>query len=77
MDEEYFTIEEVAERLKVSRGAVYKWMAAGELPYVIVGRHRRITGAALRAFVKPGKAEDVRGEEESNEEWQALQLAAA
>ena len=76
MDEEYFTIEEVAERLKVTRGAVYKWMASGDLEYVIVGRHRRITGKALRAFVRPGRAEDVRGEAE-DESWAALRPAAA
>lgn len=76
MDEEYFTIEEVAERLKVTRGAVYKWMASGALEYVIVGKHRRITDSALRKFVQPGRAEDVRPNEHE-EDRLALQLAAA
>lgn len=59
MEHEYFTIEEVAERLKVTRGAVYKWMHSGQLPFVMVGSHRRITGDALRAFVRPGRPDDA------------------
>lgn len=72
MDEEYFTVEEVAKRFKVTKAAVYKWMRAGDLPYVIIGKDRRVTGAALKAFVKPG-----RSEEESIEDRRALYLAPA
>jgi excisionase family DNA binding protein len=74
MDEEYFTIDEVAKRFKVTRGAVYKWMRSGELPFVFVGRDRRITGTALRAFVRPGNPDDVR---EEKEDRLALTLAVA
>jgi len=66
MEHEYFTIEEVAERLKVTRGAVYKWMHSGELHYVVVGKHRRITGDALRAFVRPGRPDDAQIEDASS-----------
>lgn len=51
---DYYTINEVAEKLKVTRAAVYKWMAAGQLAYVIVGKHRRITSEALNAFIRSG-----------------------
>lgn len=54
MDEEYYTVDEVATRLKVSRDAIYKWMQQGRLAYVLVGTRRRITSSGLRAFVKPG-----------------------
>jgi len=63
-DDEYFTIDEVAKRFKVSRGAVYKWMRAGDLRYVIVGKDRRITSTALRAFVRSGAPEDLRDDKE-------------
>jgi excisionase family DNA binding protein len=74
MDEEYYTIDEVAKRFKVTRGAVYKWMRSGELAFVYVGRDRRITGSALRAFVKPGSPDDV---QDDKEERRALRLALA
>lgn len=66
MDDEYYTIEEVAKRFKVTRGAVYKWMQAGKLPYVYVGGNRRITGSALKEFVKPGRAEEPQKGEVNN-----------
>lgn len=55
MDEEYFTPEEVARRFKVKKPTVYKWMREGKLAYVIIGSDRRITGSALKAFVRSGK----------------------
>ena len=60
MDEEYFTIEEVKQRLKVTRVTIYAWMASGDLPYVVVGKHRRVTATALRNFIRPGRADDGR-----------------
>ena len=65
MDEEYYTIEEVAERLKVTRAAVYKWMRSGRLPYVLVGDRRRITSSALKAFIRQGKPEEMEDDEET------------
>ncbi len=75
MDEEYYTVAEVAERFKVTKAAVYKWMRQGDLPFVIVGKERRITGSALREFVKPGVVSEE--PEENKEDRLALQLAAA
>ena len=51
---DFYTINEVAEKLKVTRAAVYKWMAAGQLGYVVVGKHRRVTSEALNAFIRSG-----------------------
>jgi len=75
MDDEYYTVEEVAKRFKVTKAAVYKWMRSGELAYVIIGKDRRVTGSALKAFVKPGRYDDVR-EEESGVWMPALAAAA-
>jgi len=52
MDQEYFTIPEVAQKLKVTRAAVYKWIAAGRLAAIYVGADRRITSDAIEAFIK-------------------------
>ena len=57
-DEEYFTIEEVAKLFKVTRQAVYKWMANGDIHFVYIGKHRRITKTGLRNFVKPGNQKE-------------------
>lgn len=56
MDVEYFTIPEVAKKLKVTRAAVYKWIAQGKLEAVHVGADRRVTSAAIEAFVKSSGA---------------------
>ncbi len=37
---EYLTIDEVAERLKVSRRTVYRWIERGELPAYKLGPDR-------------------------------------
>lgn len=56
MDVEYFTIPEVAEKLKVTRAAVNKWIAQGKIEVVYVGADRRITGQAIEAFVQASTA---------------------
>ena len=64
MEEEYYTIDEVAERLKVTRKAIYNWMRSGELPYVHIGSRRRITSSALKTFIRQGKPEELQEDEE-------------
>ncbi len=59
MEEVYYTIDEVADRLKVTRKAIYDWMRSGELAYVQVGGRRRITSSALSAFIKEGRPEEI------------------
>ena len=48
----YLTVEEVAELVRVSRMTVYRWVRAGELPAVRVGRSFRIPQDALDAFLR-------------------------
>lgn len=52
MEQEYFTIPEVAKKLKVTRAAVYKWIAQGRLKAVYVGSDRRVTSEAIEDFVQ-------------------------
>lgn len=46
-----FTVKGAAEYLSLGRSTVYELMAANKLPYVKVGRLRRLRLAELDAFV--------------------------
>jgi len=53
MEDEIYTVEEVAKKLKITRKGVYDLMRDGRLRYVQIGlRQRRITGSALRSFLQ-------------------------
>ena len=52
VDERYATLPEVAERLKVSRRTVYRWIKSGELSAYQFGREYRITESALKEFLE-------------------------
>ena len=58
--ERMFTIREVAEGFGVTPKTVYKWIRAGDLGCLVIGRLRRVSQGHVRAFVKrceqpPGK----------------------
>lgn len=46
------TVEEAARLLRLSRAKVYKLMERGELPSYKIGTARRISLAALQAFIQ-------------------------
>jgi len=52
VDERYLTLPEVAERLKVSRRTIYRWIKNGELNAYQFGREYRITEGALKQFLE-------------------------
>jgi excisionase family DNA binding protein len=45
------TVEEAARRLAVSRSTLYLLMREGRLPFIRIGRSRRIEVEAMRAFL--------------------------
>lgn len=47
-----YTVEQVAEQLRVNSRTVYRLLEAGELQGVKVGRMWRITPEALNSFLK-------------------------
>ncbi len=47
MIEDYYTIEQVAEKLQVTRQAVHNWIKEGRLDSIKIGRSRRIPTSAL------------------------------
>ncbi len=52
VEETYFTVEEVAERLKVSHMTVYRWIKAGNLGAYKLGGEFRITEGDVERFLE-------------------------
>jgi excisionase family DNA binding protein len=50
-DRVLLTVEEAADALRIGRSMMYELIAAGAIQTVRVGRLRRITPSALRAYV--------------------------
>jgi len=53
--EQYYTIEEVAEMLKVAYLTVYRWIQAGKLKAVKAGKQYRIKKVDLDNFLNERK----------------------
>lgn len=58
-----YTPEEVAERLRVSRRAVYQWLTMGKLVGMKAGQGWRITEDALTDFMKRTSNRDSNNKE--------------
>jgi excisionase family DNA binding protein len=52
VEETYYTLREVAEKLKVSRRTVYRWVQAKELPAYKLGGEFRVTERDLERFLE-------------------------
>jgi excisionase family DNA binding protein len=52
VEERYFTVEEVADRLRVSHMTVYRWIKAGKLGAYKLGGEFRITEQDIERFLK-------------------------
>jgi len=61
---ELYSIEEVAKLFGVSKPTIYDWMNRRGLQWIRVGGRRRITRAAIEAFMAAGS--DQRGDSEYN-----------
>jgi excisionase family DNA binding protein len=59
METEYFTPDQVATQLKVTRQVVYNWINEGRLRAVKAGRTLRVPGYAIDAFLQPVHAGEV------------------
>ena len=51
-----FTLDEAAERLRVSRRTLERLIAAGRIRTVAIGRRRLVTDRELDAFVAASRA---------------------
>ena len=63
-----YTPEEVAERLRVSRRAVYQWLTMGKLVGMKAGQGWRITEDALTDFMKRTSTRESNKEAGKNSE---------
>ena len=50
--DQYQTVKEVADRLKVAEATVRHWIKAGELRAIDIGKGWRIADADLEQFIK-------------------------
>jgi excisionase family DNA binding protein len=55
-EEQLLTVEEVSNRLRVSRSSVYGMIERGELPSIKLGKSRRIPHKAVVEFVQKALA---------------------
>ena len=69
MEDELFTVQEIAEKLRLTRKGVYDLMQDGRLRYIQIGpRRRRIAASALREFLKSREQGADVGKKEYNPE---------
>ena len=48
---EFYTPEEIADRLQLNKMTIYRFMNRGELPYYQIGNQKRISGKDFQAFL--------------------------
>jgi excisionase family DNA binding protein len=77
MDETYLTVREVADRLRVTRQAIYNWIAEGKLKAVKVGgKSVRITLTSVNTLIQPiAPGESIEEVDESGQ-WAPALIAA-
>ena len=54
-DDEFLTVPEIAERMRVRTMTVYRWIEAGKLPAVQVGKHYRVRASDLEAMLESAR----------------------
>lgn len=55
MEEQYYTINEIAEMLKVAYLTVYRWIISGKLGAYKVGKQYRISLTDFNKFLETSK----------------------
>jgi excisionase family DNA binding protein len=73
--EQYYTIEEVAEKLKVTRQAIHNWIKEGRLDSIKIGRARRIPAASIERLLEQSKQRSQSQEQPVNKTHPVLAAA--
>lgn len=55
LEESFLTVDEVARKLNMSRSYIYKLFRLGMLPFVELGRHRRVDPVDFYKFIEKQK----------------------
>lgn len=69
-DIKVYTLDEVADILKVTKRTLYNYVKAGKLPAVKIGKYWRVSEESLQAFISTGTPileENRRKENQSKE----------
>ena len=53
--DDFLTVPEVAGRLRVRTMTIYRWIEAGKLPALQVGKHYRIRAGDLEAMLEDSR----------------------
>jgi excisionase family DNA binding protein len=73
----YYTPEEVAQELRVTRRSLYEWLKTGRLRGVLVGRGWRIRPEDVERFVQRGASAGRRRTPPTDPEERAARVRAA
>ena len=73
--EQYYTIEEVAEKLKVTRQAIHNWIKEGRIDSIKIGRARRIPAASIERLVEQSRQHSLPQETRLNKARPVLAAA--
>lgn len=49
---DFYLVEELADKLRVNKMTIYRWIKAGKLTAIRIGKHYRITKDDFEAFLK-------------------------
>ena len=63
---EFYTVEELAERLQLTRMTIYRLVKRGEIPYYQIGRSKRFRAGDVEEFLERCRRVGA-GEEKSDE----------
>lgn len=55
VDDDFFTVPEVAQRLRVTAMTIYRWIEDGKLPAVQIAKHYRIRVSDLDAMLESSR----------------------
>jgi excisionase family DNA binding protein len=61
-DDDFLTVPEVAERLRVRTMTIYRWIDAGRLPALQVGKHYRIRASDLEDLLDNARVQSARAD---------------
>ena len=52
MKDQYYTLQEVADTLKISYMTVFRWVKVGKIKSTKIGKQHRISNKQLQDFIK-------------------------
>ena len=75
MPSEFYTVEELADKLKVSEQTIRLWIRQGKLESYQFGRAHRIPAESFERFLEQSKPQRAHGEDDEEIVSPALALA--